>query len=289
MAHPEDDLDALLQANHVLRQSLEQMADVVSRALAFANSPGIEQIFQGIADAVASALPALALEGVFRRPTSPTIYQLRHRYTEKELSPLSEKALDWARERRIRTMIPLETGGVFFCPLVRHREDLGYLLVHIDDSPDSVDESTGMLLDLISEHATTAIFHLWNRMALEEQIRQSGAQADLLGRILATHPGMVIALDPAGRLLYANREASRVFGRSLDTLVGQHYQVIFPAEVTDTLSDHFLHVQKGKGQEKSHVRFANFKGEVRTLALQARALTLQSSHGTGLLLTTTAA
>lgn len=286
MVHSEDDLDALLQANHMLRQSLEQVADVVSKALAFANAPGIEQIFQGIADAVASALPALALEGIFRRPASPTIYQLRHRYTDKDLSALSEKALDWARERKIRAMIPLEKGGVVFCPLVRLREDLGYLLIHIDDSPDTFDESTGMLLDLIAEHATAAISHLWNRMVLEDQARQSNASADLLARILATHPGMVVALDPAGRLLYANQEASRLFGRSLDTLVGQHYQVVFPAEVTDTISDHFLHVQKGKNQEKSHVRFANFKGEIRTFALHARALALQASHGTGLLLTT---
>lgn len=285
MQTPEDEIEYLRHANSSLRQSMDQLTTLHQVSLQISSARSIEQLFRVVALAIPTVLPVIAVEGIFRRPGSQTIFQLRHHFSHgSHLPNISEEALQWARERNAQTALPLSNGGVIFCPLTLLQLDLGHLLIYTTGEFESYNETVGIALDILSEQTATAVQNLWRQSQLEEDSGKLLSTKKLLDSILESVHQPVLALDASGHLLLANSSAAQLFGRNLGTLVGQHYQVVFPGEVADAISEQFLPVQKGKSGQRNHVRFHSFQGEIREAEFTASPLALHDSRSTGMVL-----
>lgn len=282
----DEEQEHLRQANLSLRQSLDQLIHLRRGSAPIASARSLESLFKAIADAIPQALPALALEGIFRRPDSPTLYQLRHFYEDVSPAPaVPEETLAWAKERNVQAALPLpQGGGAVFCPLYLEQQKLGHLLVYTRNDFAYYTETVALALDLLSEQAAATALALWREARLEEENHRLRASQSLLSHLMDSLEAPLLALDASGHLLLANTAANPFFGRQLGTLRGQHYQVVFPAPVVEAISEAFLQVQKGKPGARQPVRFANFRGEIRTLVFSSYPLPLPESRSTGMVL-----
>jgi PAS domain S-box-containing protein len=78
---------------------------------------------------------------------------------------------------------------------------------------------------------------------------QADSSAALFGRLLETSPDPVIVVDRAGRILFANLEAERVFEYPPNTLIGENVDLLVPERLRAT---HAIH--RGRYAESPRVR-----------------------------------
>lgn len=281
----EEELAYLRQANASLRQSLEQLSNLQQLTLHIAAARSTEQLFRAMVAMLPSILPVIGTEALFRRPDSPTLFQLRHVYEPgAELASIPEQALEWARQRQAQCVLPLSQGAVIHCPLLFGQQDFGHLLVYISDADAHYNEATSIALDILAGQMSVTTSHLWNEARLEDENLTLKSRHQLLEDIVRAYPQSLLALDASGRLLYSNISAATIFGRNLSTLNGMHYQIVFPSEIADTISELFRPIQKGLPSPQKRLRFNNFLGEPRGLELSATPLPLPDKRSAGMLL-----
>jgi PAS domain S-box-containing protein len=281
----EEEIHYLRHAINSLRQSLDQLGRIQRLSLNISTAPSVEQVFHILITAIPSILPALAMDGFFKKPDSQTVYQLRHFFEPtKSLPPIPEDALAWAQQRQTQSVLPVADGSVVFCPLVFQNLDLGYLLIYSSGDFSHYNETTGLALDILTEQSARAAHSLWNQASLEEKTASLQDTQQLLDSILESVPQPLVALDASGHLLLANGAADKLFGRNLNTLTGLHYQMVFPAEVAEAISEQYLPVQKGKTGLRTRIRFNSFQGELREQEFTASALVLHGNHTKGMVL-----
>jgi len=285
MAASEEELEQLREANASLRQALDEFGHLHQIAMQMGSAQSIEQLFRILSADIPAFLPAIAVEGIFFRPASQTIFQFRHLWDKNSPLPMiTEEALGWARERGCQTFIPSASGGgVLFCPLLFQEQDLGHLLVYTG-ALESYSEVASQALKILGGQAAVSVSGLWKQARLEDELTQKKNERQLLEDIQEALPNLLVALDASGHILYANHTASLVLGRNLSTLATQHYQMVLPAEFAEAVSESYLALRKGKTGHSMLVRFKSFHGETQEQALTATRLNQHGRPGAGLLL-----
>ena len=108
-------------------------------------------------------------------------------------------------------------------------EFLGVLQVMAEE-PHSFTREDAELLRLFSNHAAAAIRNarlyalaqgeIAERKQAQEQLRQ---ERDLVSRIMESSPIGIVVLDRLGRIVYANPQVSKIWGRGLESLLLHRY------------------------------------------------------------------
>lgn len=151
--------------------------------------------------------------------------------------PVPPTLLNWAATSGEISSVPAGRGSILLAPIPGQFKTLGVLALSSEEDPGSLNQTTVVLLSLLSRD----IGRVLENLRVYEQMQRL---RELLDNIVESVPHGILAIGLDDAIIAFNRNSEVLFGLHRIEVLGERYQSVLPKPLRETLSSLIMSLLK---------------------------------------------